>query len=423
MTDHAISPSCIQEVVESGLCSGCGLCQSLTGRHRLRLRMTPEGRLRPMESQHVSPAVLQHILSVCPGVRVGAMPSELLEESMPRDPVWGSYRRLMRGWAGDPEVRCTASSGGVLSALAIHLLESGSVDCVLHAAPSRISPLHNSPCLSRDRADIQRVAQTGYGPTGLLMDFTELLERKRPFALIGKPCDIAAVRSLARIDSRVDRYCRYFLSMLCAGVPNPGKTLAVLGELGLREEDVARLRYRGYENPGCIHIEMRDGRTIKQSHDNFWSNPDGSCLQHRCVICPDPVGISADVVAGDIWPGGQPLDEDPGCNSVIVRTSKGLDLTQSAVRAGTLVLDREINTGELNDCQPHLVRQRRSVWARLMALSNANRPVPKVDDGLGLETLAQGNGFSANLSEIRRILLRVLEGYNSEPPARPADER
>ena len=56
---------------------------------------------------------------------------------------------------------------------------------------------------------------------------------REPFALIAKPCDIAAVRNLARIDSRVDRYLRYALTFVCGGASDLTKSEEVVSEFGI----------------------------------------------------------------------------------------------------------------------------------------------------------------------------------------------
>ena len=49
-------------------------------------------------------------------------------------------------------------------------------------------------------------AGSRYGPAATLVDFGDILDRGEPFALNAKPCDITAVRNLARLDPRVDEY-------------------------------------------------------------------------------------------------------------------------------------------------------------------------------------------------------------------------
>ena len=111
-------------------------------------------------------------------------------ESDPRNP------RVSRYLTGDPQVRFQASAGGGLSALAIYLLEKGEVDFILHVAASREKPMRSERHLSFDRAQVLAGAGSRYGPAAPLTDFVSLLEHGRPFAVIAKPCDLAAIRNL-----------------------------------------------------------------------------------------------------------------------------------------------------------------------------------------------------------------------------------
>ncbi len=205
----------LDDIVTNGLCMGCGLCESIAGHEVVRLTMTPQGRERPVVNSPTDSETVERINAVCPGVRIEGLPSHLRHNHTRIDPVWGPYLRMARGFATDPEVRFRGATGGVLTALAIYLLESGRVEFVVHVAASAEHPMRSKRHLSFDRAQVLEAAGSRYGPAAPLIDFTKLLERQQRFALIGKPCDVGAVRNLARLDSRVERYCRYLLTMVC----------------------------------------------------------------------------------------------------------------------------------------------------------------------------------------------------------------
>jgi len=80
-----------------------------------------------------------------------------------------------------------------LTALGQFLLTSGRVKFILHAAASSREPMRTERALSFDAASVLEAAGSRYGPGAPLVDFTALLDRAEPFALIAKPCDIAAV--------------------------------------------------------------------------------------------------------------------------------------------------------------------------------------------------------------------------------------
>ena len=39
----------LSDIVDNGLCIGCGLCQSIAGKDKIEVSMSPKGRLEPKE--------------------------------------------------------------------------------------------------------------------------------------------------------------------------------------------------------------------------------------------------------------------------------------------------------------------------------------------------------------------------------------
>jgi coenzyme F420 hydrogenase subunit beta len=423
------SPSLsLEQIVEGGLCIGCGLCQAVAGADRIRIVLTPEGRERPVAHGPLDAATLKRINAICPGTRVeGARPED---ESTPvtpapamqatqaaHDVVWGRAKHLAIGYAGDPEVRFRGSTGGVLTALGRFLLTSGRVKFILHVAASGRDPLRTERRLSFDAAAVLDAAGSRYGPAAPLVDFTELLDRAEPFALIAKPCDIGAVRNLARIDSRVDRYLRYALTFVCGGASDLTKSEEVVGELGLRPEELSLFRYRGYGCPGPTRLEAQDGRSFELTYRDMWEDEATWRIQPRCKICPDAIGESADLAASDVWPGGGPDGEDEGFNGIIVRTQRGLELYRAALEAGAIAVEsRLVDFRDFDVFQPHQVRKKRAVWARLAGMKAAGQAVPQTDN-LRLEECARLNTVAENLAEARGARRRSRQGRLGEPPA------
>jgi coenzyme F420 hydrogenase subunit beta len=408
----------LSEIIQNGLCIGCGLCQSVATPERVRMVMTPEGRERPLEIIPLATKTVERIEAVCPGTRISGLPPHLLDPEATIDPVWGPYLRMVRGYATDPEVRFKGATGGVLTALGIYLLESGRVDFILHVGAAKDRPLRSERQLSFTRGQMLDAAGSRYGPAAPLIDFIEILEREQLFAFIGKPCDVGAVRNLARQDDRVARYCRYLLTLVCGGASELGKSQDVLANLGVGEDELRLFRYRGHGNPGLTRIETKDGRVFELTYNDMWAEELKWRLQFRCKICPDAIGESADIAASDVWPGGGPTGEDDGFNGILVRTRQGLDLLEAAVRAGALTLDQELTPRHMDDFQPHQVRKKKAVWARLAGLRRMGQLTPQVSN-LRLEDLARENTFAQNLAEAKGTIQRARQGRTTEPAVRP----
>src|SRR3984885_12751051 len=410
---HSSTALSLEEIVQGGLCIGCGLCRSVVGGEKIEMVLTPEGRERPVVRGALDTATLARINAICPGTRIeGAVPSDA-----PSDAVWGPAAHVAIGFAGDPAVRHRASTGGVLTALGQFLLASGRVKFILHVAASQIEPMRTERVLSFDAASVLEGAGSRYGPAAPLIDFTTLLDRAEPFALIAKPCDIAAVRDLVRIDPRVDRYLRYALTFVCGGASDLTKSEEVASELGVRPEELSLFRYRGNGCPGPTRLETQDGRSFELTYQDMWEDEATWRIQPRCKICPDAIGESADLAASDVWPGGGPAGEDEGFNGIIVRTQRGLELYRAALEAGAIAVEpRHVGFRDFDVFQPPQGGKKRAVWARLAGMKAAGQPVPETYN-LRIEECARLNSVAQTLHEARGARRRSRQGRLGEPAA------
>lgn len=409
-------PLALDEIVQGGLCMGCGLCRGVAGGERIGLVMTPEGRLRPVAREALDADTDARINAVCPGVNVaGPEPADAAADAG-TDPVWGPADGVVIAHAADPELRYKAASGGILTALGQHLVDTGEVDFVLHVGAAREAPMRSEARVSFDRASLLAGAGSRYGPAAPLRDLHELLDGGRPFALIGKPCDITAVRNLARRDRRAAELVRYCLALVCGGLSDLTKSQGVLDDAGMRESRLRLFRYRGHGNPGPLRAETTDGRAQEVSYNTMWGNEAGWALQPRCRICPDAIGEVADVAAADCWPGGGPSGEDAGFNAVLVRTARGRALFDAAVARGDIVVERDSSLHEMDDFQPHQVRKKNAAWARHAGMRAAGMATP-VTPRLRLEALARAQPLSFLLREARGARRRARSGRLGEPPA------
>ncbi len=358
----------IAEVVANDLCIGCGLCEAVTD-GRVTMTMTEAGSLRPSPVAAITADEDRVLTAACPGVLAPVRVEG--GGSVDVDPIWGGYRSMVMAWAGEPDVRFQAATGGVLTALGRHLLAAGQVASVLHVGADPDVPTRSRWVMSRSPDEVLANTGSRYGPTAPLAGFVAALDRGEPFALIAKPCDLGAVHAHADSDSRVDELCRFRLAMVCGGQSRLTKTLGVIDGFGLTETDVTLMRYRGHGNPGPTRVESRWGAAHELTYLDLWADESGWDLETRCKLCPDALGECADVAAADTWPGGAPIGEDEGFNAIVVRTGVGGQLVSDAVAAGRLVLGEPVTAEQLNDFQPHQVRKKVALSARYRGMADA----------------------------------------------------
>jgi coenzyme F420 hydrogenase subunit beta len=218
-----------------------------------------------------------------------------------------------------------------------------------------------------------------YGPAAPLVDLRSVLDRGRPFAFIGKPCDISALANYAKLDPRVDELLRYKLNFFCGGVSEFGKTLDYVRKVGLRETEVSYLRYRGDGCPGPMVMKSHGGQEFKFDYNEMWEDENRWQLQFRCKICPDSIGELADVSVADVWPGGKPDTEGLGFNGFIARTPRGARLLEAAVRAHAITLTEHLDVDGLELAQGSHSRRKMGLKSRLRAVRDAGLIVPNFE--------------------------------------------
>ena len=399
-------PASLEAVVASGLCTGCGLCAGI-GDGAVAMRLTGRGFLRPAVTRPLPPQRLRRILDACPGIAIRA-------EAAAAHPLWGPVLDLRRAHAADPALRFHGASGGAISALLAHLLAAGTVEFVLQIAADADAPLRNGPRRSFTAAEILERSGSRYAPAAPLADLDALLRAGRRFAVVGKPCDIAALRSYARIEPAVDALIPCMISFFCAGVPSLRGTQLLLERMGVDEAELARLRYRGCGWPGMMTAETRSGRVARMSYAESWGGELHRHLQFRCKICPDGTGELADLVAADAWAtadGYPDFEERDGWSVVIARTPRGRALLRDGIAAGALVAE-PLRPEALAAMQPHQVRRKRTLAARLAALAVLGRHRPRFR-GLRLWRNACRGGLGLPRA-FAATAVRVLQGRHRE---------
>ena len=262
---------------------------------------------------------------------------------------------------------------------------------------------------STTAAEVISSSISRYGPTSPLVDFEQALNRNQPFALIAKPCDLNAIAALAKLDERVDRLCRYRLCMVCGGQSRLRKSWGLIAEHGLDEQEISVFRYRGYGNPGNLRIETRDGHAYEHSYMSFWEDESNWDVETRCKFCPDALGEAADVAAADYWPGGNPVGEDAGFNFVVSHSQAGEALLNDAAHSGDLVLGETLSIEQINHAQPHQVRKKHNMLARLEAMNQSG--LCAVDaPGYRLEQLDQALSPQMRERQQKGVQQRIKQG-------------
>ena len=385
----------LQDVVDWGLCVGCGACKYASRQGTVELVNFDSTGIRPRFDPAAAKASGE-LMDICPGYSVdaglltGAVPKPTTAE---RD--FGPTLEIWEGHATDPEIRRRGSSGGILSALALYCLEHEGMAFVLHAGMDPDRPCLNKTVTSRTRAELLSRAGSRYAPASPCEGLSEIEQSDRPCVFIGKPCDTAAVMKLRTTRPVLDQRLGLVLTFFCAGTPSTLGTRSLLEHMQIRQEEVRHLNYRGDGWPGGFKVFSGDkGRQDFIPYGQAWRalTP---YVPFRCRICPDGLGRVADISCGDAWEKYDGSGSNPGMSIVLVRTRRGQEILQRAVAAGYVNLV-PISADTVLAAQPHLLSKRRDLFGRLLALRLQLVPTPRF------------YGFSQFHSWIRLPMLRKL---------------
>lgn len=365
----------VQQVVDNGNCSGCGVCSLIDS--GLSMALDDDGFNRPVR---LLPLVVKRdatasreLAASCPGLAVG---SPKQSDSVTTHAALGGAVSSWQAWAVDPEMRFRGSSGGVLTALGAWLVQSGRAARVVAAGADAATPQKSVPIQLTKGSDFLRQSGSRYGPVSVAGQPSAVLPSS---VVVGKPCEASGLRQL--LHSRRQTEVPLIMSFFCAGVPSQFATDRLLSELGIPPGSPLRtMRYRGHGWPGKFHAETTEGVSASTTYDESWGKQLGPSMQWRCKVCPDGVGESADIVAGDYWrtdAKGYPIFADSdGVSALIARTKRGHDVILSAIAAGVIEA-KPLELKDISDVQPYQVERRATLWARLIGRRLAGWKTPR----------------------------------------------
>ena len=361
----AVSSPALARVARGDLCAGCGACAAIAP-GKVRMEVAAPGYLRPVQSADLTAPEEAGIDAVCPG-----LVQKVVAKGRPDPVLWGPYKEMVTGHATDATVRFAGASGGGLSGMLVHLIESGTVDGVVQTAASDILPIGNAPVVTLDTAGITAAAGSRYAPSAPLEGIPAQVAAHKAegtkYAFVGKPCDAAAMRALCGRDRDVAAAFPVILSFFCAGVPSHTGGKEVLAKLGTDLESTATFRFRGNGWPGQATATAHDGTARSMSYHESWGGVLSRHVQMRCKLCADGTGTAADIVCADAWESdaaGYPVfEEAPGISLIVARTDLGARLLAEAQTAGHLKTE-PFDVAALAAIQPGQRERRRALFAR-----------------------------------------------------------
>jgi len=356
----------LKDVVDWGLCTGCGACYYACGQGAITLKNVPAVGIRPHFNTDACKSCTK-CLSICPGYSVdGNLEIQSADKPTPAEEEFGAALEIWEGHARDTEIRYRASSGGLLSAIALYCLEAEGMEFVLHTDSDAEQPWLNRTVKSKNRKEL--LARTGsrYAPSSPCEDLQSIETSEGPCVFIGKPCDTAAVAMLRRQNPALDKKLGLVMTFFCAGTPSTQGTLDLITSLKVDSREINTVRYRGEGWPGRFKVRYdQNAKEESLSYVESWGKLTGY-RSLRCNLCPDGLGRVADISCGDAWE-KHTGDDDPGRSLVIVRTQRGKQILHGAIAAGYVDLE-PVGPTAVCEAQRNLLQRRKELFGRFLAM-------------------------------------------------------
>ncbi len=357
----------VAEVDARGLCLECGTCVGLCPHHNVRQDQDPSGRYRiRISDERRCYGCAGICLKVCPGheVNVDALNRQVFGK-LPANYWSGNYIDAYLGYATDPIVRGTASSGGIVSGLLIHAIETGQIAgaFLVRTIPGR--PFSPSLELATTRAEVLAAAGSKYWPAPVGQRLGDILRGNGRFAFVGVPCEIQALRKAQGVFKPLRDKIAFCIGLCCGRRAIIAGQHVALRKLGIDPNEVSEMRYRQGEWPGHLVVWLRDGTRVDVPRAKQLPGFSGHLFPHRrCLLCHDSISELADISVGDAIRLEQERRENE-MSLIVARTGQGAAALASACDAQALALRRIEIEAVVHAQKRPLVDKRRALWARL----------------------------------------------------------
>jgi coenzyme F420 hydrogenase subunit beta len=370
----------IEETVKTGLCTCCGTCAAFCPSDAIGFQESVGGLMLP-EVDKTKCTMCGLCKRVCSGTHL-----EKTARSPQTDPFMGEVVGAYWGRAAELRVFKHGQSGGVVTALLIHLIESGYSDDVVVAQMPGDGSLRPVGVVTHDREEICKAQGSKYCPIPLNASMRDIPSGRR-VAVVGLPCHIHGLGNAqsARLKSCPD--INLSIGLICDRVLTFNAIDHLIAEAGKNRRDVLRIDYRNKNCggwPGDVCIHMKDGSTasVPRKTRRMIKN---SFTPPRCRLCFDKFNVLSDLVVGDAW--GFCKDKEGG-SVIVARTKRGKDVLISAMEKGILSLV-PVRPEEVFAYQN--LENRRSEWTGCMAVWKDEKGV--------VPDLGIGEDWKADLSK------------------------
>ncbi len=374
------------KIIDGGLCHRCGSC----------IGICPTGVLG-LDSEDY-PAV-QNLsactdcdlcVKVCPGDEFDIQDAykKTFNAECDVTSTHGEFSEAFISYATDPDIREHSTSGGLVTAILLHLIENGEIDgaVVIVSDPEQL--WKGKPVIARSRAEILSAMKSKYAISPTNSVFGEICTTPGKYALVGLPCQIHGFVKAAELDQRLRERVVLTIGLFCHAAIEHEALKIIWKSLGEKVATAKRYISRVGKHPGTPHLELNDGSLYPvyfgEKAGYRPSSMDVINIVYRlytparCLTCFDASAEFADIAVGDPWmaPPHDGIDFYRGWSFALVRTPRAKTICEDVLKNDKIVVE-PVTRREALACNRMMATEKRWRAFRVIeTLRRQGRPVP-----------------------------------------------
>ena len=323
----------IEAVVSSGLCTSCGTCVSICPVRAIKMAETPAGFLLAKIDKDLC-NYCGLCAKFCPGSHLEA--NLYLEEV---DPFIGSVLRAYCGHATDPNIRRQGQSGGIVTSLLTHLLDTDQINKALVTRLPENGTLRPVSFFAKNQEQLCQAQGSKYCPVALNATLPRNFRENDSIAVVGISCQIHGIRNVQTQNKSWRKHIFLTIGLFCDRMLSYGAIDYLIEKGKADRSEVSTFRFKNKLHgkfPGNVCFDDKTGNKYEVSNQHRIECKD-AYTPARCRLCFDKMNVLSDIAIGDAW---GVREDKKGFSVILARTQRGLDLLKSAEEAGHVCLEK-----------------------------------------------------------------------------------
>ncbi len=310
----------INKTLQDNLCIDCGICDVSCPHDAIEMHFDENKNFRPkvFDDKCTDCGICY---AVCP------MSSKNLNNRIKdasRDGLsygLNNTKGIFKGYEEKYSDYIQSASGGVLSALLKHLIETKVIDTVIHAEQllgDDKNPYFKSS-ISHSSEEIDAKRSSFYYPINFSPTLKNAMDndKMQSIVVLGTPCVLSGIKQLRKYNKALDKKIRFTFSLTCSHNVSGQFTDCLVKNINPNTSDKFKFKHRDKldikKDSEFNNSLKNDSKYIRKNRNNtcFTNNWRSYSYAHEgCLYCPDFFGADADAGFKDAW--GFSIDRKEG---------------------------------------------------------------------------------------------------------------